>query len=191
MMKQAKLLTEAEFKRLQATVNSLRYPTRNNTIIALSFYGGLRAIEIANIRVKDIIDADGNVKETAYLSSQQTKGSEGCTLYVNTKLRKQVEAYIKQHPTLLKNRDRKLIFSAKGKGFTAQTIVNLFQRLYKLAAIEGASSHSGRRQMITALADKGVNIRVIQQLARHKSAVVTMRYVDTNPTKLRNAMELV
>lgn len=190
-MKQAKLLTDIEFKRLTATVNSLRYPTRNHTIVALSFYGGLRAIEIANLRVKDVVDINGEVKDIAYLSAQQTKGNEGCTLYVNSKLRKQLEKYISKHPSLLKNRDRKLIFSAKGNGFTAQTIVNLFQRLYKLSAIEGASSHSGRRQMITSLADKSVNIRVIQQLARHKSPTVTMRYVDTNPSKLRNAIELV
>ena len=44
-MKQAKLLTEPEFRRLTAIVNSLRYPTRNHTIVALSFYAGLRACE--------------------------------------------------------------------------------------------------------------------------------------------------
>ena len=41
-MKQAKLLTEAEFRRLTAIVNALRYQTRNHTIVALSFYAGLR-----------------------------------------------------------------------------------------------------------------------------------------------------
>ena len=46
-MKQAKLLTDAEFKRLTAVINSLRYPTRNHTIVALSLYAGLRACEIA------------------------------------------------------------------------------------------------------------------------------------------------
>ena len=61
-----------------------------------------------------------------------------------------------------------LLYSAKGGGFTAQTVVNLFQRLYKLAGIAGASSHSGRRQFVTELADKGVNARVVQVLARHK-----------------------
>ena len=54
-MKQAKLLTEPEFKRLTAIINSLRYPTRNHTIIALSFYAGLRACEIAALRVGDVL----------------------------------------------------------------------------------------------------------------------------------------
>jgi integrase/recombinase XerD len=190
-MKQAKLLNDVEFKRLTATINSLRYATRNHTVVALSFYGGLRAVEISNILVKDIVDEFGEVKDTAYLSAQQTKGADGCTVYINEKLRKQIKKYITAHPTLLKNRNRKLIFSAKGLGFTAQTIVNLFQRLYKLASIEGASSHSGRRQFVTSIADKGINARIVQQLARHKHLSTTQIYIELNPSKLRNAVELV
>ena len=102
-----------------------------------------------------------------YLSAQQTKGADGFTVYINEKLRKQIKKYITAYPTLITNRNRKLIFSAKGIGFSAQTIVNLFQRLYKLSAIEGASSHSGRRQFVSSIADKGINARIVQQLARH------------------------
>ena len=45
-MKQAKLLNANERKRLTAIINNKRYPTRNHTIVALSFYAGLRACEI-------------------------------------------------------------------------------------------------------------------------------------------------
>lgn len=83
------------------------------------------------------------------------------------------------------------MFLAKGIGFTAQTIVNLFQNLYRAAAITGASSHSGRRQFVTELADKGVNARVVQALARHKHLNTTMRYIDLNENKLRAAVELI
>jgi integrase/recombinase XerD len=69
--------------------------------------------------------------------------------------------------------------------------VNLFQTLYKAAAIDGASSHSGRRQFVTELADKGVNARVVQALARHKHLNTTMRYIDLNENKMRAAVELV
>ena len=89
-MKQAKLLTDAEFKRLTAVINSLRYSTRNHTIVALSFYAGLRACEIAELKVGDVFDRDGNVKDTIYLSSSQTKGSDSCTVLVNSKLQKQL-----------------------------------------------------------------------------------------------------
>jgi integrase/recombinase XerD len=44
---------------------------------------------------------------------------------------------------------------------------------------------------LTELADKGVNARVVQALARHKHLNTTMRYIDLNENKLRAAVELV
>jgi len=190
-MKQAKLLTEPEFRRLAAIVNSLRYQTRNHTIIALSFYAGLRACEIAALRVGDVFDEAGGVKDTIYLSADQTKGSDSGSVLVNTKLKRQLLKFAKQYPVHVSTRSAPLLFSAKGGGFTAQTIVNLFKRIYKLAGIDGASSHSGRRQFVTQLADQGINARLVQVLARHKHLSTTQRYIDVNENALRNAVELL
>lgn len=190
-MKQAKLLTSAEFKRLNAVIDSLRYPTRNHTAVALSFYAGLRACEIAALRICDVYDSNGSVKSTIHLAAAQTKGKDSCTVLVNKRLASQLQRYAAQYPKQLTRPNAALVFSGKGGNFTAQTVVNLFQRLYKLAGIEGASSHSGRRQFVTELADKGVNARVVQALARHKNLNTTMRYIDLNENKLRAAVELV
>ena len=59
------------------------------------------------------------------------------------------------------------------------------------AGIVGASSHSGRRQFITTLAENQVNVRVIQALARHRHLNTTMRYIDVNDRKLEKAVEVV
>lgn len=190
-MKQAKLLTEPEFKRLAAVIDSLRYPTRNHTAVALSFYAGLRACEMAALRVGDVFDAEGKPKDTIYLSAAQTKGNDSGTVLANKRLRQQLARHAAQHPKQVQNPAAPLIFSAKGGSFSAQTIVNLFQRLYRLAGIAGASSHSGRRQFVTALADKGINARVVQALARHKHLGTTQRYIDINDNKLRAAVELL
>lgn len=84
-----------------------------------------------------------------------------------------------------------LIFSAKGGGFTAQTMVNLFYTLYRAAGIHGASSHIGRRQFVTELADKGLNARVVKALARHRHLNTTQRYIELNDNNLRGAVELL
>ena len=190
-MKQAKLLTDAEFKRLSTVVDGLRHSTRNHTAVALSFYAGLRACEIAALRVGDVFDSSGAVRDTIHLSAAQTKGSHSCTVLVNKKLRTALVRYARAYPQHAAKPAAPLIYSGKGGSFTAQTIVNLFQRLYKLAGIDGASSHSGRRQFVTELADKGVNARVVQALARHKHLNTTMRYIELNEHKLRNAIELI
>ena len=190
-MKQAKLLTAHERKRLAAVIDSRRHATRNHTAVALSFYAGLRACEIAALRIGDVFDDTGAVRDTVHLRAAQTKGCEAATVLVNKRLAAQLKRYAAAYPKRLQQPTAALIYSAKGGSFTAQTIVNLFQTLYRAAAISGASSHSGRRQFVTELADKGINARVIQALARHKHLNTAMRYIDLNEHKLRSAVELV
>lgn len=60
-----------------------------------------------------------------------------------------------------------------------------------MAGIDGASSHSGRRQFVTQLADRGINARLVQVLAGHKHLSTTQRYIDVNENALRNAVELL
>lgn len=191
MAKQAKLLTDAERKRLAAVIDSKRHATRNHTMVALSFYAGLRACEMAELLVSDVYDETGAVLDTIYLRAAQTKGDEGNTVLVNKRLRQALQRYAVSYPQHVAQRQRKLLYSAKRNGFTAQTIVNLFRSLYSTAAVTGASSHSGRRQYITTLADKGINARVVQALARHKHLNTTQRYIDVNENKLRAAVEMI
>jgi integrase/recombinase XerD len=190
-MKQAKLLNAQEFKRLAAVIDSKRHAVRNHTVVALSFYAGLRACEIAGLRVGDVYEANGTVRDSFYLQAEQTKGGEGSTVLVNKKLAAALKRYAERYPKHYAKADAPLIFSGKGGGFSAQTIVNLFAVLYEAAGIKGASSHSGRRQFVTSLADKGINPRVIQLLCRHASLGSTMHYIDVNEAKLRKAVELV
>lgn len=190
-MKQAKLLSDTERKRLAAVVDSRRHSVRNHTAVALSFYAGLRACEIAALRIGDVFDEVGSVRDTIYLSAAQTKGNAGNTVLVNKRLSAALKRYATAYPKRIQQPNSPIMFSAKGAGFTAQTVVNLFQNLYRAAAIAGASSHSGRRQFVTELADKGVSVRLIQAAARHKSIAVTMLYIDASENKLRAAVELV
>jgi integrase/recombinase XerD len=190
-MKQARLLTKLEFKRLQAVIDGHRHPVRNQLIFDLSFCAGLRACEIASVLVGDVYGLDGTVRDTIVLQSSQTKGSEACTVLVGRRLARSLQRYAAAYPAHVLKRDRPLLFSSRSLGFTSQSMINLFKRFYLLAGIEGASSHSGRRQFLTNLAESGVSIRVIQALARHKHIGTTQRYIDVNDSKLRAALDLV
>jgi integrase/recombinase XerD len=72
-MKQAKLLTPAEQKRIHAIIAAHRYSARNRAIFAISFFAGLRACEIAGLKVGDVFDADGAVRDTIYLTQIKPK----------------------------------------------------------------------------------------------------------------------
>ena len=129
--------------------------------------------------------------DSFYWRAEQTMGSVGNTVLFKNGLAAALRRYAAANPRHCAKPDAALIYSGKGGGFSAQTIVNLFAVLYEAAGITGASSHSGRRQFVTGLADKGINPRVIQILCRHKNLNTTMIYIDTNEGKLRKAIELV
>jgi integrase/recombinase XerD len=189
-MKQARILTKDEFKRVLAVVSAGKYAQRNRAVVYLSFYAGLRACEIASLRLHDVVDDERVVKSQIVLEKHMTKGNERQRVMINSALRKELQRYV-DSVCNSHSLNKAFILSQKGGAFTPLTIVQLFARLYKQAGIVGASSHSGRRQFITTLAEKQVNVRVIQALARHRHLNTTMRYIDVNDVKLQNAVELL
>jgi integrase/recombinase XerD len=77
------------------------------------------------------------------------------------------------------------------RGFSPSTACQMMHYWYKEAKIEGGSSHSGRRSFITNLANKGVSVRILQELAGHSSLAVTQKYIDVNPTLLHTAISMI
>ena len=191
-MKQAKVLSPLELKRLLRVVSTTKHPERNRIIVLLSYLGGLRACEIASLRVCDVVSQASDkaeITDTVTLNSWQTKGAKSQTLVLNSQLKRELGLYLAKLD--FDTSDQSLINSQKGQGFTSQTIQNLFRNLYRAAGILNASSHSGRRTYITTLSERGVSVRVIQALARHSSLVTTQRYIDVSVDKLRAAAEQV
>ncbi len=189
-MKQARILTTAEFKRVLAVIDAHKYSERNRAIFNLSFYGGLRACEISSLKISDVVDDNYKVKTQIVLQANMTKGHERNRVIVSTALQKSLQRYIRA-VCASKAPNTPLILSQKGGSFSPLTIVQLFAKFYAKAGVTGASSHSGRRQYITALAENQINIRAIQALARHSHINTTMRYIDVNDVKLANAVEVV
>jgi integrase/recombinase XerD len=187
-MKQARLLKKDEFKRVLAIIDAHNHSDRNRVIFYLSFYAGLRACEIASLRICDIVDSNNTVKTEIVLEARMTKGNERQRVMLSKALQKELQRFIDSHSASTAP-NTPLLRSQKGGSFSPLTITQLFARFYVKAGIKGASSHSGRRQFITTLAEKQINVRVIQALARHKHLNTTMRYIDVNDIKLQNAVE--
>jgi len=139
-MKQAKVLTPEELKRLLKIVTFTRHKDRNRLIVLFSFLAGLRACELAQLRIKDVMSVQTDIveiKDTIYLQNWQTKGSQAQQVVVNEQLRKEIASYVDRHPYLLDDIGGKLFRSQKRNGFSSQTIQNLFKFLYREANIEG------------------------------------------------------
>jgi integrase/recombinase XerD len=61
--------------------------------------------------------------------------------------------------------------------------------LYREAGIASATSHSGRRTLITGLAERGVDLKSIAQIAGHSTIRTTAMYVEANPTRLARILQ--
>lgn len=189
-MAQAKTLTQNEIDQvLRYIATKNRYAIRNRALLLTSFYSGMRVGEIASLTINDVQNDDGTIRNEIRLSASQTKGNIGRVVFVNEKLRTELDNYLRDRR--IKDKHQPLFYTEKREGFNANTLTQWFFWLYKKAGISSASSHSGRRTFITNLANKGVGVRVLASLAGHKSINTTMIYIDTNDEIKRRAVELV
>ena len=187
-MKQAKTLTERELKLVLAHCATRHHAARDRLAVLLGHWAGLRAKEIAALKLSHVLNDDGTIRDSFLLSAEETKGCKARRVFLSTRLQKEIGFYIGK--TKLRQVNPYLLQSQKGLCFSPNTMCQLLCQIYKACGIEGASSHSGRRSFITKLASKGVSVRVLQELASHSSLAVTQRYIDVNDEQMRNAIEL-
>ncbi len=163
---------------------------RNRAMLLTMFYADLRVNECAALRYEDVIDAEGKIRAEIRLTPEQTKGCKAGKVFVSEKLRKELQAYVKSVPP--KKLTDKLFYSQKrpSEGWNSNTLCQFFHQLFKGVGIEGASSHSPRRTLITNLADKGVSVSVLQSIARHANISTTQAYIDVNDVMKRKAIEM-
>ena len=191
MPKQAKTLTQPELRRVLDYIATRPHALRNRVMLLMTHYAGMRVGEVASLRYVDVADTDGQLRDEIRLDAAQTKGRHGRVVFVNAKLKRELQAYLRSHPQT--KPDHKLFYTQKraGAGFSANTLTQHFHYIYKQTGIAGASSHSGRRTFITNLASKGISVRVLMSLAGHRHIGTTQAYIDVNDDMKRRAVEMV
>ena len=189
-MAQARTINEKQAKTMFAFLSTQRNAIRNQAMFALSYYCGLRAKEIASLKVGDVLKADGSIKDVADLSAEQTKGSNGREFYINKHAKQHIAALIKSMP-VVEPHFPMLQVMGKRKAFSANGIAIAMRNIYNDAGFTGCSSHTGRRSAISQLANKGVGIRIIQKFSGHRQLQSVQHYLDANEEMVKNAAELL
>lgn len=198
-MSQARTLNEKELKLLLLFINTRKYAARDRAMVLMTYYAGTRIGETVATKVGDVLGADGNIKQEIRLTAEQTKGKYARTVILSEKLRKELQAYLqhrfetKQLSTISNTAAMKkpLFATQKREGFTANTGAYHISMLYKSAGLAGCSSHSGRRSFLTQLSAKSVPLKVMMELAGHRQAQTTMRYIDVTADMKKAAVELI
>lgn len=86
-----------------------------------------------------------------------------------------------------------VVFSERGR-YGANGVAHWFKRIYRDAGLVGASSHSGRRTLLTNLARRyaqaGASLRDVQRIAGHADLGTTERYVEPSLEAQRRLIAL-
>lgn len=189
MSKQAKTINEQELSRLLNHIGKTQFAKRNRAILLMTHFAGMRIGEVAAVRIGDVVNSDGTVREQFTLKPDQTKGRHSRTVLLNRRLQSELAAYLSSID--ISKLEQPLFATQRSDGFTANSLTQVVNAIYRKAGLDGCSSHTGRRSYLTALADKGVSVRVMMELAGHRAMATTQRYIDLRPGVLRNAVELL
>lgn len=156
----------------------------------LSHYTGMRAMELASLRLGDIFDTHtGKLRDVVRLLASMTKGERFREAFlVNPKMREILRLYLQTRS--LRHEDAPLFMSQRGGKFSANTMQRLVAICYRRAGVK-ASSHSGRRSFATHLIQSGADIYTVQQLLGHSSIMTTQHYFTTSPERLKKAVGLL
>ncbi len=172
-----------QFLRFLATT---RQAAQNIAIYLLGYRAGLRIGSIAGLRINDVLDSSGNLKEVVELRRDIVKGRRNYAAYLtHPELREALHSYLAERPeTEVEN----LFVSQKNTGFSANALTHKMLKLYREAGFDGASSHSGRRSFATNCIRSGVDIVSLKTLMNHASIQQTSEYVATNEDMLKKAV---
>lgn len=128
-MKQARVPTETEFRRLVAVVSQGRHGLRNRVALMLSYLAGLRVGEIAALEWGDFFDVDGKVREQLRLSAAVTKGEHARAIFLNARLRREIEQF-RTSLSAASAASQPLLITQKRTRFSANTLCQLMRSWY-------------------------------------------------------------
>ena len=166
----AKILSETDLCRVLA-----RCDIQTTAMILLTHRAGLRAMEVARLDWRMVLDGSGSIADFIDLPNVATKGRTGAgRIPISSDLKRALLklAAMRRFPT-----KGPIILAPRGGALSAHAIAQRINRIYAKVGLD-ASSHSGRRSYATKLAGKGLNAFQVQRAMRHADISTTRLYVD-------------
>lgn len=175
MNKQRKYLTQGEVEQLLMAARQGSMPERDYCLIYMSFVHGFRVSEVRHLTLSDL-----DIKEGC-LYIHRLKQGFSTTHPLLSKEIKALRAWLKVRKTMKGADSDWLFLSRRGGALSRQRIYRLIQQLGEAAGISVCSHpHMLRHACGFALADRGVDTRLIQDYLGHRNIRHTVRYTASN-----------
>lgn len=165
-----------------------RHDLRDRALMLVSHYLGLRAKELAALKLEDVLDHNGQLREIIKL--KKTKGDRVREVFlVHEPTRQALQAYLSTRSDRSRL-DAPVFRSQKGGAFSAGSMQRQCARIYQRSDVK-ASSHSGRRSFATRLIERNADIYAVKELLGHEDIRTTQEYFFTSPERLKRVAELL
>lgn len=142
---------------------------RDRLIVLLLAYTGMRRGELLNLRARDI-------NFSSRMLMVRGKGDKDRTIPIADQIYDILLNYVHTSSS-----DRLIALQPK-------RLSNIVRRYARLARIENFHTHSSRHFFATQLIEKGVNLKVVQELLGHEDISTTALYLDVLPKHLSEAV---
>ena len=186
MKKIRKPIQAKEFKILLNYISSnptMRENTKNNyfNLFTILYYTGMRLNEVPQLNIQDLSKA---IEKKELIIKAHKQHKERAIVLSDKAIREIKKITVDQEP-------KYKIIKVKGNPYTTPSPVSFIAKVNRVIQEvlgERYSSHSFRSGVITDLAIKGVNPKIIQNFIGHSSINTTMNYIKPSSDDTRNAL---
>lgn len=181
-----KLPTVLSIEEVDNLLNCLTEDTplelRNKTMIELAYSSGLRVSELINLKI-------GNLHLQSGFIEIYGKGNKERIVPVGGEAIDLINKYLETARLLyINNKSKDFVFLTRnGTNMTRQMFFDIIKEKAKLAGItKDVSPHKLRHSFASHLLERGIDLRLIQELLGHESISTTEIYTHINNMKLKN-----
>ena len=160
---------------------------RNQMMLLLLYYTGLRVSELINLKLANIYTFDQYLKIAG-------KGNKERIIPINADIIDYLNHYIATtRKELLQLNSSNYLFIIKGgKPMTRQAFFKIIKKHCLLANIKkNVSPHTIRHSFATQLLNNGVDLKSLQVLLGHNSIATTQIYTHVQSSEIKNKYEMI
>lgn len=177
---QIRRLLNAPLEMLEAKPGNAALALRDHAILELMYASGLRASEVASVKVRDIIEDGGVVRVLG-------KGEKERLVPMGGPALEAIARYVQDaRPKLTREGETSALFlSRTGKPLERVAIWQIVKRCAHAAGLKDVHPHTLRHTFATHLLSGGADLRVVQDLLGHADVSTTQIYTHVDGDRLR------
>lgn len=214
-MSKACALTSREINRVLQTTLLMPNPELKRCVLVLS-HSAIRISEISQMSVKTILYPSGEIRSEIFLPASICKNLRPRTAWLSDKSKKIIQHWIDHRKSknwgVMPDSDKyqqlspnsKFIFSNRGFSYSLQhkkrvmqdgtikaylacdSLEQMVRSIYKKCGLSAASSHSGRKSLVTNSVLSGVELEQLSMILGHRSIETTIDYVEIQPSRIKS-----